>query len=88
MIGVPIGSLDAVAADGSLLPAAGLTYALVAGAGSDDNSRFRVVNGQLQAAEVFDRESRNQLKVRIRVSDATGRTAEKAFTIAVSDLPR
>ena len=87
VIGVPIGSLDAVAADGSLLPAAGLTYALVAGAGSDDNSRFRVVNGQLQAAEVFDRESRNQLKVRIRVSDATGRTAEKAFTIAVSDLP-
>jgi hypothetical protein len=86
VIGVPIGRLDAVAADGSLLPAGGLTYALVAGAGSDDNSRFRVVNGQLQAAEVFDRESRNQLKVRIRVSDATGRTAQKAFTIAVNDL--
>lgn len=86
-IGVTIGKLDAVGADGVVLPATGLAYALVAGAGSDDNSRFRVVNGQLQAAEVFDRESRNQLKLRIRVSDATGRTAEKAFTIAVSDLP-
>ncbi|MFN9624419.1 MAG: peptidylprolyl isomerase [Cyanobacteriota bacterium] len=87
VIGVPIGMLSTAAADGSLLPASGLTYALVAGAGADDNSRFRLVNGQLQAAEVFDRESFSQLKVRIRVTDASGRTAEKAFTVAVNDLP-
>ena len=87
VIGVPIGRLDAVAADGVVLPAAGLTYSLVAGAGADDNSRFRLVDGQLQAAQVFDRESSNRLKVRVRVTDALGRTAEKAFTIAVNDLP-
>jgi cyclophilin family peptidyl-prolyl cis-trans isomerase len=87
VIGVPIGTLTTAAADGSTLDSTGLTYALVAGAGSDDNSSFRLVNGQLQAARVFDRESLSQLKVRIRVTDATGRTAEKAFTVAVNDLP-
>jgi cyclophilin family peptidyl-prolyl cis-trans isomerase len=86
-IGVPIGTLNALGANGALLPSTGLTYALVAGAGSTDNNRFRLVNGQLQAAEVFDRENRAQLQVRIRVSDASGRSTEKAFTITVNDLP-
>ena len=87
VIGVPVGTLNAIGTGGKLLPSQGLTYALVAGLGSDDNSRFRIVNSQLQAKEVFDRESRSQLKVRIRVTDATGSSVEKAFTIAVNDLP-
>ncbi|MBM5816397.1 MAG: hypothetical protein FJ083_07365 [Cyanobacteria bacterium K_Offshore_surface_m2_239] len=87
LIGVPIGTLATLGTDGSILPPAGLTYALVAGEGADDNSRFRLVNGQLQAAEVFDRESRAQLKVRIRVTDAASRALERAFTIVVNDLP-
>ena len=87
VIGVPVGRLSATDAGGLVLPSQGLTYALVAGLGSDDNSRFRIVNSQLQANQVFDRESRDQLKVRIRVTNATGFSVEKAFTIAVNDLP-
>ncbi|MEB3259192.1 MAG: peptidylprolyl isomerase, partial [Cyanobacteriota bacterium] len=87
VIGVPIGTLATVGTDGLILPPSGLTYSLVAGQGDDDNSRFRLVNGQLQAAEVVDRERRAQLKVRIRVTDASSRALEKAFTIQVNDLP-
>ncbi len=87
VIGVPVGTLATLAADGTLLPSTGLTYAFVNGEGAEDNARFRLVNGQLQAAEVLDRESRSQLRVRIRVTDASARSAEKAFTILVNDLP-
>jgi hypothetical protein len=87
VIGVPIGTLSTIGTDGRVLSPQPLTYALVAGAGSDDNQRFRLVNGQLQANEVFDRESRQQLKVRIRVTDAAGLSAERAFTLSVNDLP-
>jgi peptidyl-prolyl cis-trans isomerase A (cyclophilin A) len=86
LIGVPVGSLATIGSDGSTLAAQGLSYALVAGDGSDDNSRFQLSNGQLLAAQVFDREAREQLRVRIRVSDAEGRSLEKAFTIRVNDL--
>ncbi len=87
LIGVPIGSFRAIGADGGALAPQGLTFALVSGSGSEDNSRFRISNGQLQAAEVFDRESRDQLRVRVRVTDASGRQVEKAFTIRVNDVP-
>jgi len=87
LIGALVGSLTTTGSNGGTLPAPGLTYALVSGDGSDDNSRFQLSNGQLLAAEVFDREARDQLRVRIRVSDAEGRSFEKAFTIRVNDLP-
>lgn len=87
LIGATIGTLKTIGTDGNTLPSGGLTYALVDGPGSDDNSRFRVVNAQLQATQVFDRESKGQLQVRIRVSDGAGLSVEKAFTILVNDLP-
>ena len=86
LIGVLVGNLSAIGSNGSTLPATGLTYALVAGEGSEDNSRFQLSNGQLKAAQVFDRETQEQLRVRIRVSDGEGRSFEKAFTIRVNDL--
>lgn len=85
--GVTIGTLTTIGADGNDLLPQGLTYALVEGPGSEDNSRFRLVNAQLQAKEVFDRERKSQLQLRIRVSDGSGRSLEKAFTIRVNDLP-
>ena len=87
LIGVLVGNLSAIGSNGSTLPATGLTYALVAGEGSDDNSRFLLSNGQLKAAQVFDRETQAQLRVRIRVTDGEGRSFEKPFTIRVNDLP-
>ena len=87
LVGTSVGFLTAIGADGRPLPPQTLTYSLVAGAGSDDNGRFLIRNGQLQAAEVFDREARQQLQVRIRVTEAGGQSLEKAFTIRVNDLP-
>jgi peptidyl-prolyl cis-trans isomerase A (cyclophilin A) len=86
LIGVLVGNLSAIGSNGSTLPATGLTYALVAGEGSDDNSRFLLSNGQLKAAQVFDRETQAQLRVRIRVTDGEGRSFERPFTIRVNDL--
>ena len=74
LIGVSVGSLTTIGSNGSTLPAQGLTYALVAGDGSEDNSRFQLSNGQLKAAQVFDRETQEQLRVRIRVTDGEGRS--------------
>lgn len=88
LIGVPIGQLTAIGANGQSLATAGLTFSLVAGAGDTDNSRFRIAaGGQLVANAVFDREVGSQLTVRIRVSDATGQALEKSFSIAVNNLP-
>ena len=87
LIGMPVGTLATIGSDGSTLPAQDLSYALVAGDGSEDNSRFQLSNGQLLAAQVFDRETQEQLRVRIRVTDGGGRSFEKAFTIRVNDLP-
>ena len=86
LIGVLVGNLSAIGSNGIELPATGLTYALVAGEGSEDNSRFQLSNGQLKAAQVFDRETQAQLRVRIRVTDGEGRSFEKPFTIRVNDL--
>lgn len=82
-----IGSLSATGPDGTVLANQGLTYALEAGDGADDNASVRLVGTQLQANEVVDRESRNALKVRIRVTDAAGVSFSKAFTIQVINLP-
>jgi len=87
LIGALVGNLTAIGSNGSTLPDLGLSYALVAGEGSEDNGRFLLNNGQLKAAQVFDRETQAQLRVRIRVSDGEGRSFEKAFTIRVNDLP-
>lgn len=88
LIGVAIGQLTAVGADGQNLATPGLTFSLVAGAGDDDNSRFRIAaGGQLLANAVFDREVRSQLTIRIRVSDADGQALEKTFSIAINNLP-
>ena len=86
LIGVLVGNLSAIGSNGSTLPDLGLSYALVAGEGSEDNGRFQLSNGQLKAAQVFDRETQAQLRVRIRVSDGEGRSFEKPFTIRVNDL--
>lgn len=87
LIGVLVGNLSAIGSNGGTLAEQGLTYALVAGEGSEDNSRFQLSNGQLKAAQVFDRETQVQLRVRIRVTDGEGRSFEKPFTIRVNDLP-
>jgi hypothetical protein len=62
-------------------------YALVAGAGSDDNALFVVDGASLRTAAPLDYEERHQRAVRIASNDSTGARFEQAFLIAVGDQP-
>ncbi|MEQ9403305.1 MAG: tandem-95 repeat protein [Cyclobacteriaceae bacterium] len=61
------------------------TYSLVAGTGDNDNASFNVVGDELQAAEVFDFESKSSYSVRVETNDGNGGLYEEAFTIIIND---
>ncbi|MEQ1829828.1 MAG: Ig-like domain-containing protein, partial [Pirellula sp.] len=73
------GSVDPDAADT-------FTYSLVAGTGSNDNTTFTVVGGQLKANTAFDFESQNSYSIRVRTTDAGGLTFEQALNLIVTDV--
>ena len=81
--GTPVGTLSASDVDLDLL-----TYALVAGAGSDDNASFAIVGDTLRTAASFDFETDSSYTVRVRVTDdgSPALSAEQAFTIDVTDV--
>jgi hypothetical protein len=62
------------------------SYTLVSGAGSTDNSLFRISGSLLQTNAVFDFETRKTYSVRLRVTDAGGLYLERAFTITILDI--
>jgi uncharacterized protein YjdB len=62
------------------------TYSLVSGEGDTDNSKFAIQNDTLKTAAIFDYETKNSYKVRIRVVDNGGLSYEKAFTININDV--
>jgi gliding motility-associated-like protein len=63
------------------------TYTLVSGTGSTDNAAFKIVNGQLRAAQVFKYDSKNTYSIRIRTTDAGGLSYEQAFSVTISQKP-
>jgi hypothetical protein len=82
---LPVGSLI-----GLLTPAdpdAGdtFTYQFVNGVGSADNAAFQLNGNKLQAAVVFDFETKPSYSVRIRVTDGGGHSIERQFTIGIND---
>ena len=62
------------------------TFALVSGQGADDNSLFKIVNGQLISKSDLNYEVRNSYTVRIRATDLLGLTFESAVPIAVVNV--
>jgi hypothetical protein len=64
-----------------------LTYTLVPGTRSTDNARFMIEGNQLRAQERFDYEQKRTCYIRVRVTDASGASYEKALTIRVSNGP-
>uniref|UniRef100_A0A2B4RDX4 Mitochondrial enolase superfamily member 1 n=1 Tax=Stylophora pistillata TaxID=50429 RepID=A0A2B4RDX4_STYPI len=62
------------------------TYTFASGDGSDDNADFRIDGAVLKTAKVFDFETKNSYKIRIRTTDKTGLTFEKEFTITINDI--
>jgi VCBS repeat-containing protein len=62
------------------------SYSLVAGSGSDDNAKFKIVGDELQTDAEFDFEAKSSYTVRVRTTDSGGLFYERAFTIDVLDV--
>ena len=62
------------------------TYSLVAGNGDDDNGSFSIDGDKLKSAKIFDFESKNSYKIRLKTTDSIGLSLEKELTITVNDL--
>ncbi|HDS1580679.1 TPA: autotransporter domain-containing protein [Stenotrophomonas maltophilia] len=77
---VPVGTLSSTDADiGS-----SFSYALVAGAGSTDNASFTIAGNELRANSPAALPAGNH-SIRVRTTDESGATFEKAFTLIVID---
>jgi len=63
-----------------------LTYTLVSGVGSTDNSAFKISGNILKAAQVFYYSVKNSYSIRVRVTDKSGLFTENAYTITVNDV--
>ncbi len=62
------------------------TYALVAGAGSDDNGLFVINGDQLVALGGLDFETQSSATIRVRSTDAGGLFFEESFVITILDV--
>ena len=62
------------------------SYALVTGAGSDDNGQFQISNDRLETAAQFDRETKSSYTIRVRSTDSASEAFEKQFTITVGNV--
>jgi len=62
------------------------TYALVSGSGGDDNGAFAVDGALLKTAAMFDYESKSSYAVRVRATDPSGLSCERALAVTVEDV--
>ena len=61
-------------------------YSLVTGSGDADNASFEIVGGALRTRGPVDHETGPVLSVRVRSTDSGGLSAERVFSITVSDV--
>lgn len=60
-------------------------FALVPGAGAEDNDAFRVAGSSVLTTRPLDHETEPTLHLRVRATDPTGLSVEQALTVAVVD---
>lgn len=63
-----------------------LTYTLVSGIGSGDNSSFILSGNELKIAIIPDYEARQSYSIRVRATDKGDLYYEKSFTITINDV--
>lgn len=63
-----------------------LTYALVAGAGDDDNAAFEVVGEEVRIPAGLDFEAGSTRTIRVAARDRAGLVVERTFTLTVRDV--
>lgn len=61
------------------------SYALVSGAGDDDNDLFDIVGDEVRIASPLNFESRTNYSIRIRSRDSGGSSIQSSFVIEVED---
>lgn len=62
------------------------TFALIAGAGDQDNGSFNIVANKLQAVSSFNYEVQNIYHIRLLVTDSVGQNWEGTYGITVNDV--
>ena len=62
------------------------TYRLVTGDGATDNSLFTIVDNQLQTNSVFNFETKNSYRIRVKTTDQGELFFEKQLTIGVTNV--
>jgi len=80
-IGTVVGAFSTMAGDGNTHD-----YALVEGAGDDDNASFDIDDDTLITAAVFDFETKASYTIRVRSTDENGLFVEETFTITVTNV--
>ncbi|MDZ8140451.1 MAG: DUF4347 domain-containing protein [Nostoc sp. DedQUE04] len=63
-----------------------ITYSLVSGTGSTDNDSFTINGNQLLINASPDFEAKSSYSIRVRITDQTNLSYEKAFTIKITDV--
>ncbi|NBW97272.1 MAG: DUF444 family protein [Planctomycetia bacterium] len=81
-VGTTVGTLSSTDVDAGDT----FTYSLVAGVGDSDNASFAIEGNTLKTAAAFDFEAKTSCTVRVRSTDAGGRSTEKAFMITVANV--
>lgn len=79
--GTAVGQLTATDADAGQ----GHAFALVAGAGADDNAAFAIVAGQLVTTAPLDFEAKPTRSIRVRATDPAGANVERTLAITVQN---
>ena len=80
--GTTVGTLDADDPDAGDTHA----FALVAGAGSDDNSSFTIAGSSLTTNAPFDYLTKDTYLIRVRAQDVAGATIETQLTVTVDNV--
>ncbi len=81
-LGTTIGTFTSVDQDASST----FVYSLVSGTGSTDNNSFSLLGGSLRTNSNLDYETKSSYSIRVRTSDGSGGSFEKAFTISILDV--
>nr|WP_255352943.1 MBG domain-containing protein [Pedobacter sp. Hv1] len=82
----PAGTLAGTLTSSSSDPSASFSYALVPGAGDNDNSLFSISGNSISTTASFDYEARSSYSIRIKSTTQLGFSLEKVIVITISDV--
>ncbi len=63
-----------------------LTYTLVSGTGSNDNSFFQIAGNTLRTSQVLNFEAQSTYSIRVRTTDSGGLNVEKAYLVTATNI--